>query len=480
MGAIVTADIMGWVDFGARELAFFAGFWFLLGALDDLAVDGLWWRKRAQRHDKAETASALEDAPIETTRFAVFVAAWQEAEVIGETLANMLRQWGDSQHHHDVQVFVGCYANDPETLRAAMAVQNDKAGGPGLKIIINHRDGPTSKAQCLNRLWHALRDEERHDGRAFDAVVLHDAEDVVHRDALSLYAEKLRHHDVVQIPVIPLIHRLSPFISGHYADEFAEAHGKAMVVRDDLNAGLPLAGVGCAISRDVLGQVAVRDGKGGHPFSEDSLTEDYELGLLLHQAGARSILARRRAASGEWIATRAYFPHRLSDAVRQKSRWIAGIALNGWDRLGWQGGIAEHWMRLRDRRTMLSALVLLAAYGTIALGGILAIAIWAGWHQPQPLAWPLQMLLLLNAVFLFWRMAMRVIFTGRIYGLGQGLLAIPRMVVANVITIMAARRAMVIYCKLLVGGPLLWDKTDHAMPIVSKSRMVDMVARVRR
>jgi adsorption protein B len=36
-------------------------------------------------------------------------------------------------------------------------------------------------------------------------------------------------------------------ISGHYCDEFAEAHGKFMPVRQKLGASLPLAGVGCAI-----------------------------------------------------------------------------------------------------------------------------------------------------------------------------------------------------------------------------------------
>src|SRR3546814_4404647 len=67
-------------------------------------------------------------------------------------------------------------------------------------------------------------------------------------------------------------------------------------------------------------------------------------------------------------------PGSVEHAVRQKSRWIAGIALAGWDHLGWlgarfAGGQASpwriwlaRWMLLRDRRSPLAALVLLAAY----------------------------------------------------------------------------------------------------------------------
>lgn len=453
MGTMTAAQAWSWLDFCARELSFFAGFWFLLGALDDLAIDFLWWKRRCDAPLPETFCQQASQA--EAKRFAIIVAAWQEAEVIGETLRTMLTRWPGGH----VQIFVGCYANDTETLNAAGVLSHD----PRLTIITNPEDGPTSKAQCLNCLWRALRDAERHCGRPFDAVVLHDAEDIVHHDALALYSQQLDDYDVVQIPVIPLVYPQSIFVSGHYADEFAEAHGKAMVVRDSLGAGLPLAGVGCAIDRALLGRLADAS-PNGVPFSEDSLTEDYELGLLLHAAGARATLCRQRSADGEWIATRAYFPHRLGDAVRQKSRWIAGISLNGWDRLGWQGGIEEHWMRLRDRRAMLSALVLMAAYCTIFLSGILAIVSWAGLYSLAPLAAPLQILLLLNALFLLWRLAMRFVFTAGIYGVAQGLIAIPRMVVANIITIMAARRAMVIYCKMLLGGPLLWDKTHHVIP----------------
>src|SRR3546814_19801183 len=56
---------------------------------------------------------------------------------------------------------------------------------------------------------------------------------------------------------------------------------------------------------------------------------------------------------------------------------------------------------------------------------------------------------------------MRLHFTTRRYGWRQGLLALPRAFVANVIAILAARRAIVQYCRMLRSGEVIWDKTDH-------------------
>ena len=123
--------------------------------------------------------------------------------------------------------------------------------------------------------------------------------------------------DFVQLPVEPLVphHRgwLARHIGSHYCEEFSEAHGKALVVRDALGAGIPGAGVGCAVSRRALDSLVERHaagGGGGLPFASDSLTEDYELGLAIAAAGGRCRFVRARGADGRLIATRAFFPHR--------------------------------------------------------------------------------------------------------------------------------------------------------------------------
>src|SRR3546814_5329148 len=108
---------------------------------------------------------------------------------------------------------------------------------------------------------------------------------------------------------------------------------------------------------------------GGRPFDEASITEDYELGLKIGALGGRGIIVRLPAGTGSVVATREHFPATLDAAVRQKARWLTGIALHGWDRMGWRGGIAERWMRLRDRKSNSAAIQTLLGYaGAIGFG----------------------------------------------------------------------------------------------------------------
>lgn len=44
------------------------------------------------------------------------------------------------------------------------------------------------------------------------------------------------------------------------------------------------------------------------------------------------------------------------------------------------------------------------------------------------------------------------------------MLALPRLIVGNVIAMLAARRAMVQYLGLMRGKALRWDKTAHHFP----------------
>ena len=91
------------------------------------------------------------------------------------------------------------------------------------------------------------------------------------------------------------------------------------------------------------------------------------------RSAARAAFVRLPAGPGRpVVATREYFPATLDAAVAQKARWMTGIALAGWDRLGWSGGLAERWMRLRDRQSLLAALVLGAAYLALAAVGAAA------------------------------------------------------------------------------------------------------------
>lgn len=442
-----------------RELLLFSAIWILIGSLNDFSMDAIWAGRRIYRRfayyreTPPMTASQLPQAD-SNGLLAVFVPVWGEAAVIGEMLGNCTRSWAAATCIY--RIYVGCYPNDYASVAAVAAAAKDN---PRIRIVLVDHDGPTTKADCLNRLWCALLADELVGRYKAKAIILHDAEDAVHPDELLVFDRLVTRGGAVQLPVIPVRTRGSRWISGHYCDEFAEAHGKDMVVREALGAPLPLAGVACAIERNLMGKLAVMNG--GKPFDQSSLTEDYELGIRIGAAGGRTIMARLRDNKGKLVGTRACFPDTLSTSVRQKTRWLTGIALAGWDRIGWDGNLAQKWMLLQDRRSILAAIVLMAAYICIFVTAILSVAASQGLYQPQAFTTTLGQLLWFNAAFLFWRLIVRAGFVAALYGSKEALLSIPRSLIANVIAIMAARRACLAYVRHCFGAPLSWDKTVH-------------------
>ncbi len=445
--AAIAEDVM-------RETALFAAIGFLLFGAGDLAVDLVWAATRLRRRGRGPASADALPPPAAPGRLAIFVPAWDEAGVIGAMLRAARAAYGLA----DYRLYVGCYPNDPATIAAVAAATDDAR----VRLVVGPAPGPTSKADCLNRIWERMREDEAAEGRRIKAVVLHDAEDVVHSAELGVFDTLVERFDLVQLPVLPLVDPRSRWIGGHYIEEFVEAHGKELVVREALGAGLPSAGVGCAIACDALAALAAVQGA---PFDPASLTEDYELGLRLHAIGRRAAFVRLPSGPGRpLVATRAYFPATLNAAVGQKARWTTGIALAGWDRLGWSGGPAERWMRLRDRRSPLAALILCAAYAALVLWAGLFAAQAMGWREMRPLPDTLALLLAINSGLLLWRLAMRFGFVTHSYGWREGLRAIPRTVTGNLIAMLAARRAVARYLGILRTGAWLWDKTAHAFP----------------
>lgn len=451
----VAEPLLAALDFAMREAALFAAIGFLLLGLSDLLVDAIWiglmaWRRLTGR-GALPTVEAL-PPPRAPGRLAVFTPAWDEAGVIGP----MLRRTLATFDHGAYLIYVGCYPNDPATIREVRAIGSER-----VRLVIGPREGPTTKADCLNRLWEAMRADETAEGSRFKAVVLHDSEDVVHRCELRIFDRLIEDHDLVQLPVRPLIDPDSRWIGAHYADEFAESHAKEMVVREAVGAALPSAGVGCAFSRDVLARMAAMGG--GTPFDAASLTEDYELGLKLRMAGGSRAFVRI-TSGGELVATEEYFPGTFETAVRQKSRWVTGIALSGWDRLGWGGGLAERWMRLRDRQSLLAAILLFAGYASFItwalLKGVEGLSDWA----PAPAPAALAPVLTANMAMLGWRLSLRFGFTASVYGWREGLRAIPRVFVSNIIAMWSAWRALARYRAVRKGATMHWGKTRHAFP----------------
>lgn len=442
-----------------RELMLFASVGILLIGLDDLFLDALWLATRGHRRNEATDAPPIEGC------IAIFLPAWDEAAALPATLRRILAAW----EGEDFRLYVGCYPNDSATI---FAISPLVARDVRLRLVISEKEGPTTKGDNLNQLWAALCADERAEAARFAAVVLHDAEDHVHRHELALYRQHLADNAMVQIPVMPIVNRRARWVGGHYADEFAEAHGKDLVVRSRLGLPLPSAGVGCALTRNALALLAIE--RGGQPFRDDSLTEDYEMGMVIGAYGLGALFVDAVDRAGQRIVSRGAFPGRADAAVRQKSRWIAGIALAGWDHLGWPGSrlrdaqrsagrdLLARWMLWRDRRAPLAALILLAAYVSLFLVAAgLAGQFALGWEAIAP-GVTLQWLLALNLLLLGWRMTLRVHFTARHHGWREGMFAVPRAFVANIIAMLAARRAVLLYWRILQSGEVIWDKTDHS------------------
>ena len=204
-----------------HELLLFAGVFFLVGALDDLAVDVAWlWLRATGRAKTARVSRAGLRQRQLSGPVAVLIPAWREDAVIGQTIRHLLDTWPQA----DLRLYVGCYRNDPATLGAAIAAAR---GDTRLRLVIHGHDGPTTKADCLNRLYAALAMDEARSGRRFAMLVFHDAEDMVDAGALGLLDEAVEAGaDFVQLPVEPLVPRhrawLARQIGSHYCEEFAE------------------------------------------------------------------------------------------------------------------------------------------------------------------------------------------------------------------------------------------------------------------
>lgn len=217
-----------WLALVEHELLLFAAAFFLLGTLDELAIDVsyLWLRLtgrvrtwRIDRHEAGERDLAGPSA--------VLIPCWREEGVIEHTVAHALRAWPSPL----LRLYVGCYRNDPATLEAIARGAGDD---PRVRLIVHDRPGPSTKADCLNSLYAALALDEERGGVVYRTVLLHDAEDMVDSAALGLMDRAIDEADFVQLPVLPEPQRNSRWIGSHYCEEFAEAHGKAMVVRGAL------------------------------------------------------------------------------------------------------------------------------------------------------------------------------------------------------------------------------------------------------
>lgn len=391
-------------------------------------------------------------------RMAIFVPCWQEADVIG----CMLRHNIAAIKYRNFDFFVGTYPNDHKTTAEVRSVA-DVFGN--VHQAMCHRPGPTSKADCLNSIFVRMEEFEVERGIRFDTIVLHDAEDIMHPEALNIINSSRSDYEMVQIPVLPLRTGLSEITHGIYCDEFAEFQSIDMTARDRSGAFVPSNGVGTGFCRELLGRLAVEHN--GQVFDPGSLTEDYEIGLRIHAAGHRQTFIALDYCENSWIATYEYFPRKLKSAIRQRTRWVTGIGLQSWERVGWRGRWATKYWLWRDRKGLLANPLSLLA-NAVSLLALLDYVAGMIWHHQALLAatWPLVARLCFATLGLqVFRLVLRGACVSRIYGLRFAIGVPFRAVHANVVNCSASIAALRHYVSARVHGrKLVWQKTDHMYP----------------
>ncbi len=439
-----------------------------VSGLDDAFVDAYYWLSSARRR-KRVLAQLEEKAQSE---FAIMVPAWKEHDVIAAMIENTVK----TLDYQAYRIYCGVYRNDTAT---AAELDRMVARYPErvVRVDVPH-DGPTCKADCLNHIVRRILSEEARGGRSVAAVVLHDSEDVIHPLELKLFNTLVPGADLVQLPVLSLERAYRDFTAGTYIDDFAEAHGKDMAVREALIGLVPGAGVSTCYSRQAL--AALWKVSAGEPFNTASLTEDYDLSFRLRSLGMTQTFAHVSVGSSHArpphipartariVATHEYFPDQFKAAYRQRARWVLGIAFQGWRNIGWRGGMLERYFLFRDRKVLVMPLVgtaaylllanfaLVIAFGNDALRHVLESMLAVAGVEP---------LLYLNLAFMCNRALQRMYFVGRYYGPAHAALSVVRAPLNNLINFFAAMRAWRLFvAHALTGKKLAWDKTAHVYP----------------
>lgn len=426
---------------------------YLISGIDDFFIDLVAWLKGLRPEELTqETIRRL--GTQKQKRIAIIVPAWKEGRII----ARMLQGNTDRILYQNYDFFVGVYPNDPESVDEVNRISQTF---PHVHAVVNLKPGPSSKGQMLNRVFQAICEFERETGAHFDGFLMQDSEDIVHPNILQLVNDRLEHYDFVQTPVFSLVVRRGQLVASTYMDEFAEHHTKDLLVRNHLKAAIPSAGVGTALSRELIDSMRREL---GHVFNEGSLTEDYELGVTAHRLGFRSHFACAfyRTAEGkrEFIATREYFPKKVKRSIRQKARWSIGICLQGWRNLGWKGPLKDRYFLYRDRKGLFTNPTVFLNYPCLIL-----LLVFPNLSFSFGSKFEFGCLLAVNVALMANRLFQRAVSVSRVYGI-SATFPIPLIwPVANFInaaaTLSAIRQDIV---SRFTRRAVAWVKTEHELP----------------
>jgi bacteriophage N4 adsorption protein B len=443
--------------------------------LDDILYDVYSYIKRRSKLKKRIKIKDLDS--ISPKLIGVFVPAWKEENVISDMLENNLSMINYSKSFY--HIFVGVYPNDMATQSAICPLLSKYKN---LHMVVNNKNGPTNKANNINNMYANLKAYEENIGIRFDIVIIHDSEDIIHPTSLKLinFLIQTQKYSAVQLPVFPLqpYPTLKNFIkyltSGTYADEFAENHFRTMVSRENAGFIVPSAGTGFAISRSALDKI--ENSRDDHLiFNQNSLTEDYELSLYMQRMGidvhyflegVERVLLNGKIVK-EYIATREFFPNTLHEAVKQKARWIYGIAFQSTKYIKLKDyNRSQNYSIIHDWKAKYANLIIAPCYFIIfyvIASYLISLPILIPYKS---IGWYLSLILTIMALE---RQIMRAMALKNVYGWRSAILSnflppiLPiRFTWGNIINLLATVRAWRIH---IFGSPKSksgWAKTDHS------------------
>lgn len=457
---------------------------YLISGLDDLFFDVFYWCRYVflffnNNLPKPVIYSLLAQLPEQ--RIAVMLPCWHEAGVIEE----MLRVNIHSIDYMNYDIFIGLYPNDPHTIAS---VQRMAASISHINPVIGIKPGPTTKADNLNTIFSYIRTFEKENNIKYDIFLLQDAEDIIHPVSFKLYNSYVPKYHMVQTPVFPLDVSLKELLHWTYAAEFSEVHTKEIIVREIIQSLVPSAGVGTAFSRYSLELLSGENQ--GLPFELSTVTEDYStaFNLRLHKLKPKFVLeyywrtiihkrffffgAPRARRVKDFIATRELFPQQYMKAIRQRSRWILGIALQEWSKHGWLGNFTTKYTLIHDRKALITyvnagLMFIIVPFWILYTYFILYYPIYPTLQdrfEANPWVWKV---IIADTLLMLQRVLERGIALFRVYGFWPMLLSPVLVFYGNIVNIHSLFRAYWLFwfsARKHKSAEIRWDKTDHSFP----------------
>lgn len=457
----------------------FVAILFLVFGIDDLFLDFYYWSKRIFRRKQNKPLDYSKLMVMDEKKIALMIPVWHEYDVIGDMLQHNLK----AINYISYDVFVGTYANDNQTRKE---IENVREKYLNIHIVIADHDGPTSKADNLDTIYKHIVSLQQERNIKYEIIVMHDAEDVIHPLSFKLYNYFMPEYHMLQTPVLPLEISYKKLTHWTYCDQFAELHTKELCARSWLRGFIPSAGVGTAFTMNALSQLAAIQQE---PFASNSVAEDYDAALRLYLTDPKEAfllkkvnivkkLRKRWFLFGknvpvkrrEVIATRSMFPTRYLNAIRQQSRWIYGVVMQEWKTVGWPGKFKMKYLLMHDRK--IAIMFFIIGIGYFILAYWFFVYIWTIFNPGTANLShflhdvPLVFVLVMGCTILMLERALqRFIATSRVYGVLAGLLAIPRMIYANLINFHIILRVYkhLLFCSNL-SGKVKWAKTQNSFP----------------